>query len=280
MEVAGTMVRKLAAWEIPQFLPGMLDTPASFLTPLAAMEFSMSAGRPHGTFMVLGSGRAALYLNPGGLLIPLAGTPEDMARLASEAVIDLCPVSLLRGSPELVEAVVDAIGPALGRPRLDRIHLVMEHGPEARGPSPLGEDLVKVREDMLDTYLGTCLAMRLEELGHAGIPRDPTAYRRTVEARIRQGRAWVILARDGGIVFKVDLGQLCSFGARLEGIYTRPDVRGQGLGARGTAAMARRLLDRGFPSVSLHVWEHNLPAIRAYTNAGFVQTDRVRSLLY
>ena len=55
------------------------------------------------------------------------------------------------------------------------------------------------------------------------------------------------------------------------------DARGKGYGTE----TARLMLDYAFTalglnSVSLHVYEFNIPARRAYTKAGFVETGRMR----
>jgi GNAT superfamily N-acetyltransferase len=58
--------------------------------------------------------------------------------------------------------------------------------------------------------------------------------------------------------------------AAIGGVYTRRDVRGQGLGRRVTAAVAHELRARGKSTIVLNVRQGNVPAIRIYERLGFV----------
>ena len=57
--------------------------------------------------------------------------------------------------------------------------------------------------------------------------------------------------------------------AAVGNVFTRPDLRGQGLGTRATAALVQDLLDSGFETIVLNVSTENQSAIRCYSKLGF-----------
>ncbi|GAB3589051.1 hypothetical protein GCM10027446_00430 [Angustibacter peucedani] len=82
---------------------------------------------------------------------------------------------------------------------------------------------------------------------------------------------------------RADDGRLVACAARqvvgpgvphLASIATRPDVRGQGLGAAVTAAATRRGFDDGAPVVTLGMYADNAVARRLYERLGFVCEHR------
>src|SRR5205085_8167917 len=70
---------------------------------------------------------------------------------------------------------------------------------------------------------------------------DPQGFRARLERRIALGRVWV--ASDAhGICFKTDVACQTERIVYLEGVVTRADVRGRGVGATHLAGLCRRLL--------------------------------------
>jgi predicted GNAT family acetyltransferase len=119
--------------------------------------------------------------------------------------------------------------------------------------------------------------MRFEELGDDPLQSNPAGFRLRVLDRIQAGASWLVRDADG-IAFKVDVGTHCSLGAQLEGVYTRPDRRGQGLASRSLRALCRSLLG-SVPRVTLHVWERNAAAVACYRGIGFVDHAPYRVVL-
>jgi uncharacterized protein len=69
-----------------------------------------------------------------------------------------------------------------------------------------------------------------------------------------------------------------AYGVQLAGIVVAPTTRGEGLGRAAVAAAVRGALREGPVGrpVSLHVRHDNLPALRAYAAAGFVDREEWR----
>ncbi len=128
------------------------------------------------------------------------------------------------------------------------------------------EEVVDMSEEMLREDFG---------LGPGSLSRD--GIRESMKQKIRDGRTWV--AEDDGVpVFKVDVSAQYGGGAMIEGVYTRPAMRGQGIASRSIAGLARELLTSS-AFVSLHVDQANIPAKRAYEKAGFCIVGEFRLVL-
>jgi ribosomal protein S18 acetylase RimI-like enzyme len=57
--------------------------------------------------------------------------------------------------------------------------------------------------------------------------------------------------------------------AAVGNVFTRPDMRGRGLGTQVTAAVVRELMTNGLQTIVLNVAMDNHPAIRVYRKLGF-----------
>jgi RimJ/RimL family protein N-acetyltransferase len=101
--------------------------------------------------------------------------------------------------------------------------------------------------------------------------------RLSMKQKIQDGRTWV-LEKSGELVFKADVSARFSGGAQIEGVFTRPHLRGRGYAARGLAAINADLL-RSSEFVSLHVAEDNAAARRAYEKCGFRPFSELRLVL-
>ncbi len=103
-------------------------------------------------------------------------------------------------------------------------------------------------------------------------------YRERIEGSLRQGLVHCV-GPIGAPVLKVERSVSSQrWGVQLAGIVVDPTHRCQGLGRAAVAAAVRSALDEaplGRP-VSLHVRVDNLPALRAYAAAGFVDREAWR----
>ena len=138
----------------------------------------------------------------------------------------------------------------------------------------------RVRIDELDTLLPACVAMFTEEVGVSPVSSDGGAlYRARVAELIAEGRAFALI-EDGRVRFKAEIGSATAAACQIQGVWTEPSLRGQGLGTRGTAAVVNYALDSIAPVVSLYVNDFNLPARRAYERVGFTTVGTFTSVLF
>jgi predicted GNAT family acetyltransferase len=130
------------------------------------------------------------------------------------------------------------------------------------------------------SYLPAAVEMFTEELGVS--PFDGPfggGYRHRVEFTLGAGRALGIVDDYGQMAFKADLGVLTASTIQVQGVWTRTDLRGRGL---GTAAMAH-VLDHALrlaPTVSLYVNDFNTAARRMYHRLGMHQVATLATVLF
>jgi predicted GNAT family acetyltransferase len=160
--------------------------------------------------------------------------------------------------------------------RPDQPLLAMD-GPPAVDPDP---GVRMVRPEELDLVLPACVAMFTEEVGVSPVAGDGGAmYRARVAELIAEGRAFAIV-EDGAVLFKAEIGSATAQACQIQGVWVDPELRGNGLGTSGTAAVVEYALDSVAPVVSLYVNDYNEPARRAYERVGFATVGSFTSVLF
>ena len=150
-------------------------------------------------------------------------------------------------------------------------------GPPQVPPDPL---VRRVRLDELDILWPASVAMFTEEVGVSPTAGDGGAsYRARLEQLIRGGRAFARI-EDGRVIFKAEIGAVTPQACQIQGVWVRPEYRGQGLAAPAMAAVVVEAARSIAPLVSLYVNDYNLPARAAYRRAGFTETGRFMSVLF
>jgi predicted GNAT family acetyltransferase len=151
----------------------------------------------------------------------------------------------------------------------------------AADPLEAADDAVRpVREDELDILLPACIDMFTEEVGVSPIAGgDGALYRARVRELVLAGRA---LARieNGQVLFKAEVGSVSSLASQVQGVWVRPELRGQGLAAPGMAAVVSYARRQFAPTVSLYVNGYNEPARRAYERVGFTRHSTFATVLF
>ena len=134
----------------------------------------------------------------------------------------------------------------------------------------------------LDVLYPACVAMYTEEVGVS--PENDTGGGDLYRARVQQliGRGWSLASFDEqGVVFKAEVACVTPYAAQVQGVWVRPDRRGEGLATTGMAAVVAHVLGSGIaPVVSLYVNEWNTAARAAYARVGFEQTATFATLMF
>ncbi|MDF0531582.1 GNAT family N-acetyltransferase [Tsukamurella sp. 8F] len=200
-------------------------------------------------------------------LIPLLGSDTDMRYFAGRAARGPRTCSSLVGPADLVLSMWDELESSWGPARevRERQPLMALTDTPAVAPHP---GVRPAHLPDLDEYMRAAVAMFTSEVGVDPCTGDGgRAYRRRVTNSIIAGRSYVLL--DGPTVaFKAEVGALSERVGQIQGVWVRPDLRGQGLGATGTAAVAAAVLRQGrIPS--LYVNDFNVSARKAYQRIGF-----------
>ena len=224
-------------------------------------------------------GRLESVCYSGANLVPVAATPDAVGAFAERALRQGRRCSSLVGPADEVQALWALLRPRWGPAREVRpVQPVMvTAGPPLVPPDPL---VRRVRIDELDILWPASVAMFTEEVGVSPTIGDGgAAYRARLEQLIRSGRAFARIER-GQVIFKAEIGAVTPQACQVQGVWVRPDCRGQGLAAPGMAAVvveARRTIS---PVVSLYVNDFNAPGRATYRRAGFREVGEFMSVLF
>jgi predicted GNAT family acetyltransferase len=217
------------------------------------------------------AGRLVAACHVGANLVPVECTEDDGRAFAERALTRSRSVITIVGLQAQVWPIWDRLSDAWGPPRemrWDQPHLELA-GPARVAPDPL---VRRSTPDDFPVLYPACVAMYTEEVGV-----DPEAdggaplYRSRVRQLIGLGWSFVRI-EDGRVVFKAEIAHATPYAAQIQGVWVRPDRRGEGLAAGGVAAVAEACRRDIAPVVSLYANIWNQPARRAYERVGFRQT--------
>lgn len=135
----------------------------------------------------------------------------------------------------------------------------------------------RLTERDYSSYLEASVSMYTDEIGSSPFKYGP-GYERFVMDRLRKGEAFGIV-EDGVVIFKADLGPKLGRQAQLQGVWVRPERRGEGMSVPALAGMLD-LAMREYPAISLYVNDFNTAAIRAYERLGFVEVGALATVHY
>jgi uncharacterized protein len=224
-------------------------------------------------------GRLESLCYSGANLVPVAATPDAAAAFADRALRQGRRCSSVVGPADEVQAMWALLRPRWGPARDVRpVQPVMViDGPPLVEPDPL---VRRVRMEELDILWPACVAMFTEEVGVSPTIGDGGAsYRARLQQLIRSGRAFARI-EDGKVIFKAEIGAATPQACQIQGVWVRPELRGQGIAAPGMAAVVVESARSIAPLVSLYVNDFNAPARAAYRRAGFTDTGRFMSVLF
>lgn len=215
----------------------------------------------------------------GANLVPLSDSAGALAGFAERAAVQGRRCSSIVGGQGAVDAMWTQLAADWGPARDVRAGqplMAVSEQPKL-APDP-GVRTVAPAE--LDILMPACVDMFIEEVGVSPVGSDGgRSYRGRVRELIGAGRAFARI-EDGAVVFKAELGAVSERACQIQGVWVRPDRRGEGLAAAGTAAVVAAALDGFAPIVSLYVNSYNEAALRAYRRVGFRQVGTYMTVLF
>ena len=226
-----------------------------------------------------GSGRIEALCYNGANLVPVNASVEAARAFADRARRQGRRCSSIVGPVDAVEELWNGVRGQWGMPRevRERQPLLATSSPPAIEPDP---GVRRVRPDEIDIFLPACVAMYTEEVGVSPNAGGSAAlYRARVQESIAQGRAFARIER-GRVLYKAEIGAATRAACQLQGVWVDPELRGQGLGATGTAAVVQEALATVAPIVSLYVNDFNTTARAAYRRVGFDEVGTFMSVLF
>jgi len=219
---------------------------------------------------------SALYV--GANIVPIATDSDARAAFAERLLAVGRRGSSFVGPADEVLPLWEAVQPRWGRAREVRRAqplLAMDRDPDVEPDLRVAA----LRPSDIDGLLPACVAMFTEEVGVSPVAGGATAaYRARLAELISEGRA---LARieNGGIVFKAEIGAATARACQVQGVWVRPERRGEGLSIPGMAAVVYLARRTCAPIVSLYVNDYNRIARRCYDSVGFTQVGEFATVL-
>lgn len=215
----------------------------------------------------------------GANLVPVAADRAAARLFADMAGRRNRRCSSIVGPADAVLSMWDLLRPEWGPAREVRAcQPVMELRETPRvDPDP---QVRRVRPDEIDVLVPAAVAMFTEEVGVAPTGTDGGAYYRArVAELVRSGRAFARFD-DTGIVFKAEVGAVTPRACQVQGVWVRPERRGEGLSVGGMAAVATYALREIAPAVSLYVNDYNVAARGTYRRVGFNEVGHFATVMF
>jgi ribosomal protein S18 acetylase RimI-like enzyme len=274
-------VRVLGPADVPIALRCLEQDPvvnvfAEYRTRVTQLDRRWLGGEMWGFFA---DGELVSMCHVGANLVPVNATAAACRAFAARAAERRPSSATVVGPQPAVERLWDVLGPLWDRPRelrWDQPHLVITAPPQVE-PDP---QVRRTDPADVDRLYPACVAMYTEEVG---VSPEHDGGRDLYRARVTQlvNRGWSFSRiEDGRVVFKAEVACATPAAAQVQGVYVDPARRGEGLAARGMAAVVEAVLRDVAPAVSLYVNAHNVAARRAYERVGFVQTATFSTIMF
>jgi len=212
-----------------------------------------------------------------GRQIVIAAEPVAIEPLAAY-LLRHSGTNMIVGPREAVREFWKIAGRRMGRPRLvrERQFVMMLDSQRLRRCGPV----VAVRHAEMDEWRAVAessATMMRQELEYD--PRRNSAnFNMTIREMIDRRLWWVGIA-GGRLSFFCNIGPWSEQTAQLQGIWTPPELRGQGLATGSLAAICDRLFEIT-PTLSLYVNDFNDAAIALYRRVGFEHVGDFQTILF
>lgn len=276
-----TAVRPVAADDLPQVRALLARDPVLDVFVGSRVHGSgLSASRLGGELWgYRDGGRLVSLCYSGANLVPVGATPAAVRMFADLAARKGRRCSSIVGPAAAVLGIWDYLQSTWGPAREVRSRqpvLAISDTPAVR-PDPR---VRRVRVDEIDRLLPASIAMFTEEVGVSPLGNDNGAYYRArVSELVRSGRAFAWF-ENGEVVFKAEIGAATPLACQVQGVWVRPDRRGEGLAAGGMAAVIEYALRDVAPTISLYVNDYNVAARATYRRVGFREVGTFATVLF
>ncbi|MGA2760507.1 MAG: GNAT family N-acetyltransferase [Candidatus Cybelea sp.] len=212
-----------------------------------------------------------------GRQIVIAAEPPAIAPLAAY-LLRHSGNRMIVGPRDTVREFWRIAGRAMGRPRLvrDRQFVMMVDPARLRRCGAI----VTVRHAEMDEWRAVAessASMIRQELEYDP-RRNSVNFNRAIREMIDR-RLWWVGVTSGRLCFFCNIGPWSEQTAQLQGIWTPPELRGQGLAAASLAAICDRLFEIT-PTLSLYVNDFNDAAIALYRRLGFENVGDFQTILF
>jgi len=143
--------------------------------------------------------------------------------------------------------------------------------------TPSSDVRLSTRSD-LEALIVAAARMHREEMGIDPLAVDAPAWRMRMLSLIERRWSWIWM-RHREVLFKAELSAWTPDVVQIQGVYTAPKYRGQGIARAGLAAVCAHVF-RDVPRCSLYVNQYNVIAQRVYERLGFKSADVFATVMY
>lgn len=273
-------LRRLSAFDKSAAIALLDQDPVA--TILARVPIEQDVARPaHALGLFDDDGNLTAVCWNGANLVPYGFDDNGLDILADHLVSTRQLCNSLVGPADQVMPLWERVQRGYSKPReiRERQLSMVYKGTEQVAPDP------QVRPAELGEgglVVPASVAMFAEEVGY-----DPTiygnAYAQRVHNLVRHGRTFVRMGPGPGgeqrVEFKADIGALAGGVAQIQGVWTAPDLRGQGIASRAMVTVSQAITAEIVPTVSLYVNDYNVAAVRVYEKAGFETVGMYSTIL-
>jgi uncharacterized protein len=190
---------------------------------------------------------------------------EALTLIARKAVETQARIHIILGPEEQVEKLWSHLAQAGRETR--RLSAQRMYLCQRTNQTPVRQQLIRANYAELDVVADAQAEMALEASGVDPRQSDPAGFRHRVVERLERKRIWVKIA-EGKVVFKADILSDTPDTVYLEGIWTHPDYRDQGIAKRCLAELVQQLLWTR-QTVCLFTDDSEKVAQRVYEHVGF-----------
>lgn len=213
----------------------------------------------------------------GSNIVPTEASADVIEAFADQVLVEGIRPASVAGLQSTVIPLWERLAPILGPAR--SIRAVQPFLTLDRDPSVRSDPRVRrVTMDEFDLLYPACVEMFREEVGVDPEVAGGHGYRARVAQLVSQGWAFAIV-EDGEVLFKTEVGAASPSACQLQGVWVRPDRRGEDIAAGALAEVVRQVRATIAPLVTLYVNDHNLIARATYRRVGFRETATFASVL-
>ncbi len=210
----------------------------------------------------------------GALVVPCIPEPRDAVPLGDHLSAGV-PPRMLVGPRPAVLALHSALA-RTARDVRDPQHLMAVGRSDLGGP--WGAPVRRAWRGDVDALVVAAAAMHREEMGIDPLSVDAAGWRARMTSLVDRGWSFV-WQESGTVVFKAELSAWTPGVVQIQGVWTHPERRRQGLGSAGLATVCRILFEE-VPLCSLYVNHFNSTALRLYKRLGFRKVAEFATVIY
>ena len=202
-----------------------------------------------------------------GILFPALHTDECFQQI--EAITKANPgmIRVLLGPKELVDILWARLQKQGLQARIDQFQTMYKVDKEHFTYKQSDFELRIAETKDLDQLVQASAEMAKEESGDDAQARNPSVFKERVSLRLSRKKDFIYQVEER-LAFKASISSWIPAVGQIEGVYTPPQFRRQGIGRQGTGFVTQRILDKASAAILL-VNRNNLAARVIYEELGY-----------